>query len=128
VNLTGRWIGQTQGLSTPFHHWFIYQRGKNVHIFARWKEEGVINHFQGWAVKDEGRFHIHARGDVRVSLQNDYSFIVPGWVGRFDEPEDDEEHRTYDVVFYRRDRGWKKFGYNLWIRLFTYSYSLVAGL
>ncbi len=121
-NFTGRWIGETQGATTPAHYWLIVQQGLELSIFTGW--EKYDNFFSGFV--QGNAFYVDAEGGPwKAVLQDRYRFIIPKWV----RAQVGEEIVPYfDVIFSRRDRGVKGIFYRLAILTLVSLRSLLRGL
>ncbi|HSD83005.1 MAG TPA: hypothetical protein VLG46_04065, partial [Anaerolineae bacterium] len=61
MNLTGRWIGQTQEKDTERHMWLFVQRGQHFDLYTRWESEYL--------------WRAHFKGDMLESKH----FIISSW-------------------------------------------------
>jgi hypothetical protein len=97
MNLTGRWIGETQGSETQRRRWVIIQQGGRLKVLTRWDSELGWGCYPGSkAVGDHAFVVTTGWGDYRATPQGDGSLIVSRWVAD-----------THDVVFRRQDAGAK---------------------
>ncbi len=107
MNLTGRWIGETQGLCTEEHHWTIIQQGARLNLYTRWESEPRLSLYSPWLTLHEQSFVVEtARGDHQAQIQTQDSFIVLEWI-------DD----SYNVLFRRQDLGLKRVMYQLLLKV-----------
>ena len=104
VNLTGRWIGETQGCETQSHHWVIVQRGIFLDIYTRWESEAALMFFGCcWKMPDGQPLVIPtADGAYQAEMQDANTFLIYNWVGN-----------TYNALFRRKDTGVKRIYYQV---------------
>lgn len=115
MNLTGRWIGQTQGKETERHRWLFVQHGQHLDLYTRWEYEHLWHaHFEG-DVLDSNHIAIACSGEDRYGTVTDSSQVsIHKWLW---EQEGEQWVPTYDVVFLRQDNGFKKHTYSLLINI-----------
>jgi hypothetical protein len=78
MNLTGRWIGETQGCKTESHYWLLAQQGNMLNIYTRWESESHLRKFSEWVILGNNSFTIETvQGDFEAVLTNSQSFTVP---------------------------------------------------
>lgn len=113
MNLTGRWIGETQGCKTELHYWLLVQQGNTLSLYTRWEGELHLRKFSEWVILGNNSFTIETRqGDFEAALTSPQSFTVPKWVPEW---EDNKPIPKYDVVFQRKDTGIKQMAYRMLI-------------
>lgn len=102
-DLTGVWVGETQGKATPLHRWIVVQRGHVLTFHTRYSTQLKYARFEGTMAPDGQSFSIITADEVyEVPLTDGDQFMVPMWVckrkGRDLIP-------TYSVRFRRRETG-----------------------
>lgn len=118
MNLTGRWIGETQGCETRTHHWVIIQRGNYLNLYTRWEDEPHLQHIFESILSQDNSFTIHTSyGDFLALITEKQGFIVHQWV--FKQIEN-YMVPAYDVVFRRKDNGFKIVIYRLWFQFLLF--------
>ncbi len=117
MNLTGRWIGQTQGKEGPLHYWLIVQHGNSIDLYTRWDFEPHLAIYAKWLPLQGNSFFIETcYGETEASVTHPTRFLVPKWVC---ERDGDYLIPTYDVVFNRLDKGFHQIRYRILIGLLT---------
>lgn len=129
MELTGRWIGETQGTQTLLHHWAFVQQGQSLNVYTRWAGESKLENFFALTKPDNNTtFTLKTgHGDFEASLINSQSFIVPKWVW---VQEGDKLIPKFDVIFHRRDSGVQELYYSILLHLllFVRGFLQVSGL
>ncbi len=122
VNLTGRWIGETQGAKTEAHHWVIKQQGRTLTFYTKWEKERHLKPLYIALMDEEGWTFYYKQINLRARLIDADHFVISKWVGYTINGEFTPYH---DVAFQRRDEGIKRVYY--WI-LINMMVSLKTGL
>jgi hypothetical protein len=95
---TGRWVGETQGITMGAHIWEISRQGSMLVLNTRWEERSRVVRFQAQIVAGEQAFTMEGSKPFKAFLIDRQHFVIPGWCtndARKGEGPD------YDVVFSR---------------------------
>lgn len=98
IDLTGMWLGETQGRVTARHEWFIEHHDTFAIIRTRWTGEKSFARYSATIISSERLLFLHP-GEGRTIRYDFYGFTVPHWVGTYDNGT---LNYIYDVVFRRR--------------------------
>jgi hypothetical protein len=80
-DLTGFWIGETQGKYTRVHEWLLTQRGERLFIQTRWAgERGRVN-YTGRVLADQRAIRLESAG--YIARTTGHIFVIPQWVGKY---------------------------------------------
>jgi hypothetical protein len=119
MNLTGRWIGETQEKNTERHRWLFVQRGQRLDIYTRWEFEDLWQARFTGDLLENNNLAIACSGEGHQGIVTDSGqVIIYKWLG---EQMGEQWVPTYDVVFLRQDNGVKRQVYNFLINALIFA-------
>jgi hypothetical protein len=95
---TGRWVGETQGVTMAAHIWEISRQGNMLLLNTRWEGRSRVVRFQAQIVDGEQAFMMGGSKSVKATLIDKQHFIIPGWCTN---DARNGEGPDFDVVFSR---------------------------
>jgi hypothetical protein len=118
MDLTGVWIGETLGETTPLHHWIIVQDNQALDIYTRWEGENTFDNGRTFKalIGANNLFKIRLfRRDAYGVVLNEDSFKVLHWKYGW---RDGKQIPLFDVLFQRCNTGLQRFEIEFLLRLY----------